>query len=61
MKKLISIILSVVLLFSILAVEASAALPIIKEKDSSGSETSAIDYKATVLQYLSDKNIFCYG
>ncbi len=58
MKKLISVILSVVLLFSILAVEASAALPPIKQKDPGGNELSTIDYKATVLQYLSDKNLF---
>ena len=58
MKKLISVILSVVLLFSILAVEASAALPPIREKDAGGNTLSTIDYKATVLQYLSDANLF---
>ena len=58
MKKLISVILSVVLLFSILAVEASAALPPINNVDPGGNKLSTIDYKATVLQYLSDKNLF---
>ena len=58
MKKLISIILSVVLLFSMLAVEASAALEPIYEKDENGKVLETIDYKQTVLQYLSNKNEF---
>ncbi len=59
MKKLISIILSVVLLFSILAVEASAALPALPQRNADGEEIEGtIDYKETVLQYLSDENLF---
>ena len=54
MKKLISIILSVLLLVSILAVEASAALEPIKLKDDKGEELeNEIDYQATLLQYRS--------
>ena len=52
MKKLISIILSVVLLVSILAVEASAALDPIYLKDEEGKVLEEIDYEATLLQYL---------
>ena len=58
MKKLISIILSVVLLFSILAVEASAALDPIKMKDEEDKELDEIDYEATLLQYLNSANEF---
>ena len=59
MKKLISIILSVVLLFSILAVEASAALDPILMKDADGNEIEGeIDYQATLLQYLNSKYEF---
>ena len=59
MKKLISIILSVVLLFSILAVEASAALDPIYVKDEEGNENKEeIDYQSTLLQYLNAANEF---
>ena len=58
MKKLISIILSVVLLFSILAVEASAALDPIYMKDADGNVLDEIDYQATLLQYLNSAHEF---
>ena len=58
MKKLISIILSVVLLFSILAVEASAALNPIYLKDEEGNDLEEIDYQSTLLQYLNAANEF---
>ena len=59
MKKLISIILSVVLLFSMLAMEASAALDPVLMKDADGNELKGtIDYKETVLQYLNSANEF---
>ena len=58
MKKLISIILSVVLLVSILAVEAGATLDPIYIKTEEGADTTEIDYKETLLQYLNSKNEF---
>ena len=58
MKKLISIILSVVLLVSILAVEASAALSPVYEKDDKDQPTDVIDYKNTLLQYLNKDYAF---
>ena len=58
MKKLISIILSVVLLVSILAVEASAALDPVYKKDDQGQPTDTIDYQNTLLQYLNEEQAF---
>ena len=53
MKKILSAILAVMLLVGILVVPSSAALPVVIDK-----ESNAVDYKATVEQYLSDKNVF---
>ena len=59
MKKLISIILSVVLLVSILAVEASAALdPIFMKDEEDKVIEGEIDYESTLLQYLNAQNEF---
>ena len=58
MKKLISIILSVVLLFSMLAVQASAALDPIYVKDADNNVTDIVDYKETLLQYLNKEHEF---
>ena len=53
MKKILSAILAVMLLVGILVVPSSASLPVVIDK-----ESNAIDYKATVEQYLSSNNLF---
>ena len=53
MKKILSAILAVMLLVGAIVIPSSAALPVIVDK-----ESGAVDYKATVEQYLSDKNVF---
>ena len=53
MKKILSAILAVMLLVGSLAIPSAAALPFVID-----SETKAVDYKATVNQYLSTNNLF---
>ena len=53
MKKILSAILAVMLLIGALVIPSAAALPVVIDK-----ESGAVDYKATVEQYLSDKNQF---
>ena len=53
MKKILSAILAVMLLVGALVIPSAAALPVVVDK-----ESGAVDYKATVEQYLSDKNQF---
>ena len=53
MKKILSAILAVMLLVGILVVPSSASLPVVIDK-----ESNAIDYKATIEQYLSSNNLF---